>query len=453
LFALKIFFEKIIAAFFRYISIEKYFSAYLVRNLVQMLLLQCLSLLLAFVSNYVLLKLVGVSDYGEYVYVFNFIYLLVNFCLIGTDTLVIRNLPVYEISKDHKMQKGVVFFSIAAAFLGSIVMSFVSVIFVQFTPIAKNIGSIYWFLLVVISLPMLSVTVIIQSALQGERKIPLSQFAEKIIKPGIIIIAVLLLFFFEKEISFSKLITINLLAIGVTLLITFIFYQQHVGARLKNVRPAFEIGNWKNSAAAFFLIGILYIINSRIDIVLLGAFKGNREVGVYNIVLKISEIIGFVLAVVNLIISPVIAKLYAAGDMLQLRQLMTRSAQIVLICGFPLFLLIVVFRKYILSFFGVNFSGGDDAMIILASGQMINILCGSVGTLLIMTGYQKFSFFSLAVGMVFNIVLNILLTPRLGLVGTAMATASSLAIWNLLMLLFVRRKLKVFFHPFKLFRA
>jgi hypothetical protein len=55
------------------------------------------------------------------------------------------------------------------------------------------------FLLAIISLPMLSVTTIIQSALQGERKIALSQLAEKIIKPAIIITAVLSLFFLKKK--------------------------------------------------------------------------------------------------------------------------------------------------------------------------------------------------------------------------------------------------------------
>src|SRR5262249_53868216 len=140
-FTLKVFFEKIIAVFFRYISIEKYFSTYLVKNLMQLLGLQCFSLLLGFLSNYVLLKLVGVNDYGLYVYVFNFIYLLVNFCVIGTDTLLVRNLPVYEVSKNYKMQKGVIAFAVVAALIGSVIVSFVSEIFVQFTPIAKNIGS------------------------------------------------------------------------------------------------------------------------------------------------------------------------------------------------------------------------------------------------------------------------------------------------------------------------
>jgi len=204
------FFEKIIAGVFRYISVEKYFSGYLIRSLIQLLLLNCFSLLLGFLSNYILLKLVGVSDYGLYVYVFNLVYLLMNFCLIGADTLVIRSLPVFEISKDYKRQKGVILFAITAAFLGSIIVSFTSEIFVQFTPIGKNIGGTYWLWLAIISLPMLSITTIIQSALQGEKKIAQSQLAEKIIKPGIIIIAVLSLFFFEKEISFNGIITVSL---------------------------------------------------------------------------------------------------------------------------------------------------------------------------------------------------------------------------------------------------
>ncbi len=414
-----------------------------------MLFLQCLSFLLGFLSNYILLKLAGINDYGQYVYVFNFIYLLVNFSLLGADTLLVKNLPVYEISKDYKMQKGVVSFAIIVAFLGAVVVSVVSVFIARVTPIGKNVGIINWFFIVIISLPLLSITTIIQSGLQGIKKIALSQLAEKIIRPGIVIIVVLLLFLFQKKISFDKLVTINIFAIGVTLLAAFLFYRQHLGSRLRNTRPEFEISTWMRSATAFFLVGILHIVNSRLDIFLLGIFKGNAQVGIYNIVLKISEIMGFVLAIVNLVISPVIAKLYTAGDLLQLRQLMTRSAQIVFICSFPLFLLIIFLRKYILSFFGISLDG-NEALVILLIGQLVNILCGSVGTLLIMTGHQKFSLFSLFVALVFNIVLNIILTPWLGLVGTAIATASSLTIWNLLMSLFVRKKFKFFLHPFKI---
>jgi O-antigen/teichoic acid export membrane protein len=287
--------------------------------------------------------------------------------------------------------------------------------------------------------------------LQGSKKIILSQLAEKIIKPTSMVILVLAVFYVQKEISFNKLILINLAAIGITLIITLIFFQRNIGFKLKDLRPAFEFNTWIYSAGSFFLLGILYILNSRIDIFLLGLLKGSAEVGVYNIGLKISETISFGLVIVNFVLAPVIAKLFAGGEMFQLQQIVTRAAQMVFLFSFPLVLLIFLFGQNVLAFFGVDFLNGNKALIILCFGQIINILCGSVGTLLMMTGHQRFSLYSLGISTVFNIVVNIILTPAYGVVGTAFATAGSLAIWNLLMYWFVRKKIKIYPAAFKIF--
>jgi len=68
-----------------------------------------------------------------------------------------------------------------------------------------------------------------------------------------------------------------------------------------------------------------------------------------------------------------------------------------------------------------------------------------------MTGHQRFSLYALGISTVFNIVVNIILTPGYGVVGTAIATAGSLAIWNLLMYWFVRKKVKIYPAAFKFF--
>jgi len=190
-------------------------------------------------------------------------------------------------------------------------------------------------------------------------------------------------------------------------------------------------------------LGTLYILNSRVDVFLLGLLRGTDEVGVYNIVLKISEIISFGLVLINFVIAPIIAKLFVKSELRQLQQLATQSARIVLVIGLPLLLLIVFFRKSILDFFGVNFFNGQEALLILCSGQLINILCGSVGTLLLMSGYQRFSVYSLTISTAFSVIFNIILTPKYGIVGTAIATAASIVMWNCLMYLFVRKKLNI----------
>jgi O-antigen/teichoic acid export membrane protein len=290
---------------------------------------------------------------------------------------------------------------------------------------------------------MLSIITINQSSLQGFKKIILSQAGDKIIRPALIIAFATILFFSTGHINLPDLVWINIAVLGITLLVTFILLQKNLPPSLKLIKPQFEIINWTNSAAAFFVLGVLYLVNSRVDIFLLGLFRGKEEVGVYNIALKISEIVSFGLIIVNFIIAPVIAGLFEKRDLLRLQTLVTQAARMVVIIGLPLLLLIVSFSKEIMIFFGVNIFEGRQALLILCTGQLINILCGSVGTLLLMSGYQQFSIFSLAISTAFSIIVNIILTPKFGLVGTAISTTISVAMWNCLMYFFVRKKINI----------
>jgi O-antigen/teichoic acid export membrane protein len=83
------------------------------------------------------------------------------------------------------------------------------------------------------------------------------------------------------------------------------------------------------------------------------------------------------------------------------------------------------------------------ALLILAGGQLINALAGSVGLLMAMTGHQVESSIVLAVSAGLNVGLNYLLIPRYGLVGAALATGISTVVWNVTLAVRVRRLLGV----------
>ena len=422
---------------------ENYLSAYIIQNSIQLFLLQGFSLLLTFISNFVLIKVAGVTDYGWYVYIFNLVYLLVGFCVIGMDTLLVKRVAIYESADDNGKVKGVIFLAFGICFAVSLLVTLVTAAIRSFRDLLPNNLDWSWFTLCLSTLLLLAVITLNQAALQGLKKIALSQIGEKLVRPVVLILSTLLLFFYKKRLDLEELIWINVISLSITVIITSVLLQKNIKDKLKNVRAAYETKSWIPAALAFFIVGVLYLLNSRIDIFLLGLFRGHDEVAVYNVVLKVSEIVSFGLITVNYIMAPAIAKLFSNGDLSQLQQLIRRAAQVVLVIGLPLLLLIVIFRKTILVFVGVDFLNGEQALLILCAGQLVNVLCGSVGTILIMSGYQRFSIYSLAISTCFGIILNLLLTPRFGLVGTATATASSIAVWNCLMYFFVSKKIKI----------
>ena len=83
--------------------------------------------------------------------------------------------------------------------------------------------------------------------------------------------------------------------------------------------------------------------------------------------------------------------------------------------------------------YGVAFETAYVPLLILCIGQLVNASMGSVASLLNMTGHERETTKSVLVGAVVNVVLNLSLVPVWGMTGAAIATASTLIVWNLIM--------------------
>ena len=68
---------------------------------------------------------------------------------------------------------------------------------------------------------------------------------------------------------------------------------------------------------------------------------------------------------------------------------------------------------------------------------------GAWDIITIMTGHEKVSSAGLGVSLVLNILLNYIFIQNFGIFGAALATASTTALWNILLIVFVRSKLKL----------
>jgi O-antigen/teichoic acid export membrane protein len=103
----------------------------------------------------------------------------------------------------------------------------------------------------------------------------------------------------------------------------------------------------------------------------------------------------------------------------------------------------------VLGLFGPAFGAAQLPLIILLVGQLVNAAAGSVGWLLLLTGYQNQGAF--VYGCVAGIHLALLgvLVPWLGIEGAAIATTVSLSVWNIWLHHLVVRRLDI--HPSVIF--
>ena len=145
-----------------------------------------------------------------------------------------------------------------------------------------------------------------------------------------------------------------------------------------------------------------------------------------------------------MVLAPLFSRFYYEKDFKLLQNVFTFSARITSVIALSIFVLIFLFSNDLLTLFGNEFIAGKKALMILCAGQLFNIFAGSVGILLVMTGYERETVICLGIGVGVNIVMNILLIPRWGIEGTAVATTAGIMVWNILMIYFVYKRLKIY---------
>jgi O-antigen/teichoic acid export membrane protein len=100
----------------------------------------------------------------------------------------------------------------------------------------------------------------------------------------------------------------------------------------------------------------------------------------------------------------------------------------------------------VLGLFGHGVRGGAVPLAILCGAMLVATACGPVDMILLMTGRSSTNLANTAFALALNVGLNLLLIPRWGMTGAAVAWAVSIAANNLVPLAQVRRSTGM--HPF-----
>lgn len=175
------------------------------------------------------------------------------------------------------------------------------------------------------------------------------------------------------------------------------------------------------------------------DVIVLGIFESEATVGIYIASSKVALVTSLLLVSANAIIAPKFSRLYASGNTARLKRLANQATRLMTLLVLVPSVLFLSFPESILSIFGQGFEKGATALMILTVGQFINVACGSVGYMLVMTGNERVMS-NIMLGAAFmNIVLSVVLVSILGMLGVAIATALSVIVWNLVALSAVRK--------------
>jgi O-antigen/teichoic acid export membrane protein len=191
------------------------------------------------------------------------------------------------------------------------------------------------------------------------------------------------------------------------------------------------------------LTGSVFFILGWTDNIMIGIFRTEAEVGIYDIAFKISSLAAIVLLSINAIQAPVFAELYAKGEMQKLQRHIFKSTRILFYTSFPVTLACIFIPEYLLGIFGDEFKTATLTLSVLAIGNFINSITGSIGILLQMTRRQKRYNQIILVAASITIILNIILIPRYGILGAAIASSTAKILQNVISVAYAKLELGI----------
>lgn len=188
------------------------------------------------------------------------------------------------------------------------------------------------------------------------------------------------------------------------------------------------------TATMTFIIG-------QTGVLMLGIFRPDAEVGYYSIAVKLATLTAFILKAVNSMAAPQFSELYYSGKLDELFYVARKSTKLIFWTTAPILLILIVSGKSLLHWlFGPDFVTGYWAMVFLILGQFVGSISGATNGFMNMTGAQRTLFRIKLFAALLNIGLNLMLTPRFGLEGAAIAAMVSISSWNLIVLMIIKRK-------------
>ena len=205
-----------------------------------------------------------------------------------------------------------------------------------------------------------------------------------------------------------------------------------------------------DDALPFLAIAMTAFVLQAADIWILGALASETAVAVYANASKLVTFVVMPLLVVNLVMPPIVAEMYAQGRTARLERTLRAFSTM---SGVPSLLVLVGFmllgRPILSLVYNQDIYHSNTAwlvLLILSAAKLVAVWSGSCGLVLQFTGHQASMLrVSLLTSPLF-FVLAIFATMRYGPIGVAAAAALITSLQNVIMVLLAKRKTGMWTH-------
>jgi polysaccharide transporter, PST family len=379
-------------------------------------------------------RYLGPADYGLLNYAISFVALFASLSLLGLNNIVVRDLVRNPENRDAILGS-----AFMLKLIGGVV-SIIAAVIVQY--VINPDEALIMFLVVIIASGFIfqSLDVIdfwFQARVLSKYIIWAKLFALVISA----LLRVVCIFLKAPVLAFTLIITVDLLLGGLGLLLVFRF----TGGSIRTWRwdpgivKSLMRDSWPLAIAA--VSSMTYM---KIDQVFIKSMLGNHELGLYSASVTIAEIWYFIPLVITQTFLPVILKTKKISEELYIARLQMLY-DVMTVLSIIVSVVITIFANPIIHLLYGNSYAGAGTILAIYFWAGLPLSLTMVSTQYIVSeNFTTISIYRSVTGALSNILLNILLIPRYGIVGAAWATIISYSFVTLVIVVFSKTRQQVF---------
>jgi O-antigen/teichoic acid export membrane protein len=239
-------------------------------------------------------------------------------------------------------------------------------------------------------------------------------------------------------------VTAMMVAVATVWLVTIgqlVVLDRRLQKKVRGGKKRYEPGVWIATSLPIFVVETFYLLLTYVDIIALERLGSPDQVAVYYAAARILAIVAFVYFAISAATTHKFTQYHVRGDRKRLAEFFAQTIRWTFWPSLAACAGILAFGYPLLSLFGTNYTAGYGVMFILAAGMLSRAAVGPAERLLNMLGERKPCAAIYALAFAINLVLCIVLIPRLGIEGAGIATSSALIVESMLLYVVARRRL------------
>ena len=382
-----------------------------------------LARLLGYILRIVLKHVLGLETFGLLWSSYNVVEIVTFFCLLGISNALARYIAYYKAQNNPRRVGG--FIVMGLSYILPIVLLVMFFMFWQVDFFADTLfrkPEIKPFLQVLcFGLLPLTLMYIFAGIFRGFKLMPQMIFTQQLSRNIFIFLCFGLFALFG--LSRSHAVWAMLSGLALTALVAILLFLRYVDkAYFSNI----ELGGvfpelWSYSWPLVFTT-LFGNMSGRVDIFFLTIYESESNIGVYSAILPLAQFIPVFMQSFISILMPIFAGVFANYEKNALLTMQQAASKWIIAFTVPLFLILLVFSDQILlALLGADTLVGTLPLCIAAIGYFFNAVFGVFNVILSAAGRTKLALLNTTTYMVVNILFDILLIPRFGLSGAAMA--------------------------------